>query len=389
MSRLSFPQTGPLFTKQDRFPANRSRTRGELHATPEGARDGPTMTIFLSDPTYCAAQSPSSAERIAERFIRDRRDLPFLKLMGLLSITVVPTGVILFVPGAFRWSLAVVHLALVVYFMGPFVLMLHNTSHRTLFRRPWRWMNQYIPWVLGLFFGESPEAYFAHHLGMHHPENNLDDDVSSTLPYRRDSFVDFWRYFFRFLLGGLFEITQYFARKGRRSLMVRCVLGELSFLAGTVVLSVVLDWRATVVVFIIPLVLTRFAMMAGNWAQHAFIDEAEPHNNYRNSVTCINANYNRRCFNDGYHIGHHLKPSRHWTDMPEDFARNLENYAVERAIVFTGIDFFVVWLFLMFRRYDLLAERMVPLGGKLSLDERIHLLRTRTQWRRPRERCSR
>ena len=72
---------------------------------------------------------------MALRFIHDRRDLPFVKLMAILTVTVIPTGVVLFVPGAFRWWLGVAHLALVLYFLGPFVLMLHNTSHRKLFRR--------------------------------------------------------------------------------------------------------------------------------------------------------------------------------------------------------------------------------------------------------------
>src|SRR3984893_11182637 len=184
---------------------------------------------------------------MAAIFIHDRRDVPFLKLMVLLSATVIPTGVALFVAHPFSWWLAGVHLALVFYFLGPFVLMHHNTSHRRLFRRPWAWMNQYIPWVLGPFFGESPEAYFTHHVGMHHPENNLEDDISSTLPYRRDHLGDFLRYLIRFLLAGLFELTRYFVRKGRRTLMVRTIIGELSFY-GAVALLLWVDWRAALVV---------------------------------------------------------------------------------------------------------------------------------------------
>jgi len=67
-------------------------------------------------------------------------------------------------------------------------------------------------------------------------------------------------------------------------------------------------------------------MMAGNWAQHAFIDAASPDNNYRNSITCINAYYNRVCFNDGYHIAHHLKPTQHWTEMPAELLANRAKY---------------------------------------------------------------
>jgi fatty acid desaturase len=241
-------------------------------------------------------------------------------------------------------------------------------------------LNNVIPWLLGPFFGESPETYFAHHVGMHHLENNLEPDLSTTLPYRRDSFVGFMRYFLRFFFIGLIELSLYFARKGRRTLMWRCILGELAFFALCAGLCTI-NARATVVVFITPFVVVRFAMMAGNWAQHAFIDRETPENNYRNSITCINATYNRRCFNDGYHISHHLKASRHWTEHPKEFTDNLAKYAAERAIVFEGIDFFGVWVCLMLKRYDWLAARLVPLDdAPLSTDQAIALMRSRTEW---------
>jgi fatty acid desaturase len=338
------------------------------------------MELLLRDPTYEPAPGGKDrlAERVAERFINDRRDLPFLRLMALTSALVIPTGLVLFVPGQFRWWLAAVHLALVIYFMGPFVLMLHNTSHRRLFRRPWGWMNQYIPWVLGPFFGESPETYFAHHVGMHHPENNLADDLSSTMRYQRDSVVDFLRYFLRFFFGVLFDLMRYLVRKGRRSLMVRCAVGELLFVFAVVGLFF-LNWRATLCVFFLPFVITRFAMMAGNWAQHAFIDRAAPENCYRNSITCINSGYNKRCFNDGYHIGHHIKQTRHWTEMPDDFRTNVATYEKEGALVFDGVDFFIVWAMLMGKRYGWLAKRYVQLGATRPSDEAlVALMKERT-----------
>ena len=322
----------------------------------------------------------SATDRIALRFIHDGRDLPFLKLMVILTATVIPSGVVLFVPGAFRWWLGAAHLALVLYFLGPFVLMLHNTSHRTLFRRPWQWMNHYIPWVLGPFFGESPGTYFAHHVGMHHPENNLEDDLSSTLPYVRDSFAEFLRYFLRFFFCVIFEMTRYFRRKRRRALLLHALTGEVLFAAAVAGLMLV-NARATLVAFVVPLVLTRFLMMTGNWGQHAFVDRAAPENCYRNSITCINTGYNTRCFNDGYHIGHHLKPTRHWTEMPQDFWRHRQTYQAEGAIVFSGIDFFGVWLLLMFKRYDRLATHVVPLdGARPATADIVALLRSRTGW---------
>jgi hypothetical protein len=338
------------------------------------------MAIVLSDPVYVPKAAPSASERAALRFIRDKRDLPFVELMALLSATVASTGVVLFVPGAFRWWLAAVHLALVLYFLGPFVLMLHNTSHRALFKHEWGVLNYFVPWVLGPFFGESPETYFAHHVGMHHLENNLEPDLSTTIPYKRDSIIGFLRYFFRFFFVGLIELSAYFARKKRWSLMVRCILGELSFFAAVALLWRY-DWRPTLMVLVLPFVIVRFAMMSGNWAQHAFIDQADPANNYRNSITCINAAYNRRCFNDGYHISHHLKASRHWTDHPKELTDNVPAYAAERALVFEGIDFHGVWVCLMLKRYDWLAARLVQLGdAPILADEAIATMRSRTGW---------
>jgi fatty acid desaturase len=339
------------------------------------------MNVALSDPTHTPRETPGIPEHIADSLIRDGRDLPFLKLMVVLSLIVIPSAAWLFVPGAFRWWLGGLHLAIFVYFLGPFVLMLHNTSHRKLFKPSWGWMNGYIPWVLGPLFGESPETYFAHHVGMHHPENNLADDLSSTLPYRRDSAVDFVRYFTRFMFVVLFELAHYFAKKKRRSLMLRLLGGELLFYAVVIGLLFV-NWRATLVVFVLPFIVARFGMMAGNWAQHAFVDQASPENSYRNSITCINSTYNRRCFNDGYHIGHHLKATRHWTEMPGEFARNLGEYEAQGAVVFTGIDFFGVWGCLMLRRYDWLARRFVALGPtRPSTEEIVAMLQSRTQWK--------
>jgi hypothetical protein len=80
--------------------------------------------------------------------------------------------------------------------------MLHNTSHRVLFKREYNLLNKYIPWVLGIFVGQSPETYFVHHIGMHHAEGNLPNDLSSTMKYQRDSFVDFLKYVSRFLFLG-------------------------------------------------------------------------------------------------------------------------------------------------------------------------------------------
>ena len=66
--------------------------------------------------------------------------------------------------------------------------------------------------------------------------------------------------------------------------------------------------------------------------------------------------------------------------MPTDFLTTRQRYIEERAIVFAKIDFFIVWLFLMLKRYDWLARCYVSLDGNARpRQEIIALLRARTQ----------
>lgn len=336
--------------------------------------------IVLDDPRFDRSKEYSALDRFFLKYIRDERDLPFIYTSLKLSAFVFPMAVLLFWPGMFRWWIAAIYLVVVLGMnLGRFILMLHNTSHRTLFKRKYRALNHYVPWVLGPFFGETPDTYYVHHVLMHHAENNLDRDLSCTMRYQRDSFFGFMHYFLRFFFLGLVELGIYQWRRRNHHFIRRMVAGELGFYVLAIGLTFY-NWQASLVVFIIPFVVARFGMMAGNWGQHAFVDATDPGNSYRNTITCINAAYNKTCFNDGYHIGHHVRPTRHWTDMPADFERDVPKYRAEGSIIFEGLDFFLVWGLLMVKRYDVLANKFVDLEDPpRSKDEIIALLRSRTR----------
>jgi hypothetical protein len=329
--------------------------------------------------------NPSAWDRAALKLINDPRDLGFVHLMVACMVTAA-LGLCLYplsltvLDGPWFWAAAGVYLLVwSLWTLDRFILMLHCTSHRILFKRRFSWLNYVIPIVLGPFFGETPQTYFCHHMGMHHPENNLPDDLSSTMRFQRDSFGHWLRYFFRFFFLIIFELSIYFYRRGQAKMAHKAVLGELAFWAVVILLAVFVDWRATVVVFAFPVLMVRVLMMAGNWAQHAFVDAAHPEDPYRNSITCIDSRYNRRCFNDGYHIYHHVKARCHWSDYPGEFQTNKSVYGEHDAIVFRGLDFFLVWALLMVGAYRTLANAMVELPGApaRSVDERIEFMRTR------------
>lgn len=339
-----------------------------------------SVQTLTNDPIYQPKTQRNWLERQLLKLINDPRDLPFLTLCIQSTLIVIPFAIYLYLPGRFNWILGGLYFFVnSFFFMDRFILMLHCTSHRSLFKRRIRWMNHYIPWVLGPIFGETPDTYYAHHIGMHHPENNLHDDLSSTLRFQRDSFWGFLRYHLRFFFGIIFDLTRYHLKRRRTKLIRRMLVGEIGYYL-IVAFLFWLNWRATIAVCVVPFFFCRFVMMAGNWAQHAFVDLDAPDNCYRNSLNVINCRYNRRCFNDGYHIGHHIKPNRHWTEMPVEFEENIEQYAAEKAIVFEGIDFLGVWFCLMLKRYDWLAKRYVPLDGQpKDHDAIITLLKQRTR----------
>jgi fatty acid desaturase len=330
----------------------------------------------ITDPKAAPTYAPTAFQRWIEGLLFEPRDAVFVRLALRSFLVVAPLQVLLYVK--FSWWLAVAVWAVQIGWMAPpAILMLHNTMHRPWFKRA-RWLNRAVPYTMSALFG-IPTGYMEHHVGMHHMENNLRADLSSTMRYQRDSFLHWLMYLGRFLFLIHFELTRYLISKGKESFARRALLSDLVHIGAMVALGFV-HLEATIAAFVVPWFFMRFAMMWGNWGQHAFIDPSRPGDSYANSITCINSPYNQRCFNDGYHIGHHVKQNRHWTELPADFEANVERYRKEGCIVFEGIDFFMVSLFLFLKRYDWLAKRFVRLPGDERTDEEIiAFLKSRTQ----------
>jgi fatty acid desaturase len=338
--------------------------------------------VQINDPVFEDNRSFNGLDQFFLKFINDKRDLPFIYLSLQITLTVIPFAVFLFTPVLSGWIWWVAALVYAVWALGilmaPFILMLHNTSHNKFFKQEYNIMNKYIPWVLGPFMGQTPETYYSHHVGMHHAENNLDPDESSTMRYQRDNIWHFLHYFFKFMIIGIIKLSEYFYKRQKWQYLTSAVRGEVVFMLLCVGLSFI-SFKATFIVFILPVIIARFAMMAGNWGQHAFIDATRPGDSFVNSISCINTVYNKKCFNDGYHIGHHLHPRMHWTDMPRDFMRSVDQYVENQCVVFEGVDYFAIWFMLMTKQYNKLASHFVNLGNQFkSQEEVVAFLKSRT-----------
>ena len=300
----------------------------------------------LTDPVYTEPEKFTRYEKFWLKYINDKRDLPFIHLLTAIHIFVIPAAIILYTPllqGWYWWLLYIPYFYVSqMYFKGRFGLMLHCISHRKLFAKGYTWLYNYTIWFVCPFFGHTPE------------------------------------YVGRFLVMGFVDTFMYLFSRKRKKLYMRLTYGEISFYLFCVAMSFV-NFHATLFIFIIPFVFARIVMMLGNWAQHSFIDKDNTEDNFTSAINCINTKYNEMCWNDGYHTVHHLRPGMHYTEIPGEFLKMKDEFIQKKAIIFDGIHYLHVFVWLMTKNYDKLADNLVNIDNKIfsSKEEAIELMKER------------
>lgn len=324
------------------------------------------MAIEITDPR----SAPTSfIDGMLLPHIKNPEDVSLLRTMMVattigLSIIIATITVSLYA--------ALLYIPYYLIFMGPVTLAMHNIAHRPMMKK--KGVDRIIINLGSATLGYAPDGYSAHHLSMHHKEGNAHSDLSSTMKYQRDSFLHFLHYYFTFLILGPFTLFSYLKKRKRKRIYQRFIIGEASWWIFIGIVAV-FNWPAAILVFAVPTITTRFLLMAGNWAQHAFIEPEGWEDQYSSVTTFVNSGYNKRCFNDGYHLIHHLKPAAHWTEMPKRFEEVLPKVLERNSLVFDGIDYFVIWALLMTKRHKFLASKLLYL--ELDLDEKIALIKHR------------
>lgn len=334
---------------------------------------------FVFDTGAGERSAPAWFDRLTRGLVRDERDTFVAWTVASLAVRAITPAVLLFAFDAPWWVCAASMAFTLTSSTDRYTLMLHVVSHRPLFRKQIGWLNHFVPAILGPFYGQTPFSYYVHHVGMHHAEGNLEDDLSTTMPFDGDRLSHWLRYAGRFFFLAPVDLGRYLLRKKQHKLLSLMLKGELTWLL--VVASLAL-WRPvpTLFVFVLPVVILRVAMMQGNWAQHAFVDLSDPANPYRNSVDLVASPHNRRCFNDGYHIVHHRRPLMHWTEMAAEHASHRDDYAANDAMVFRDVpNFIVLWKWLMAKDYDRMAEHFVDYRGGRSKEQIIEVIRSRVR----------
>ncbi|EJP64641.1 fatty acid desaturase [Beauveria bassiana ARSEF 2860] len=317
--------------------------------------------------------------RMARSFARVDTDVVMITHLLLYFATSVPSAALLF--WHFTWAHGLLHFIMQVSYMGTYTLMMHQHIHMRGILRQRFWVSDVLfPYITDPLMGHAWNSYYYHHVKHHHVEGNGPNDLSSTVRYQRDSVLHFLHYTARFFFLIWLDLPLYFICKGRSYLAAKVAFWEVGYY-GVLYALYHLNHRATLIVFLLPLLLLRSGLMLGNWGQHAFVDHDEPDSDYRSSITLIDVPSNRYCFNDGYHTSHHLNPLRHWREHPASFVKDKGLYAAQQALVFHNIDYLMITVRLLMKDHYTLAKCMIPIGDqiRLTLDERVALLKNHTR----------
>eukprot|EP00798_Chlamydomonas_sp_ICE-L_P024190 gene24190-9787_t len=181
-----------------------------------------------------------------ESMLQDPRDLPAALLAVNITLTTLPISMVMLYCCSSH-LLGLLYLAMnYLTYMQRFMLTLHFTQHRRLFKQEYNLLNGIIPYVLCTLYGVPCGLYHLHHCVMHHVgENRQGVDLSSTEPFQRDNFAHF------FCQG----------RPKTAALMVTTEVIYLSFLRAAYLINPV----AALWCWIIPFFFSTFLITFGNW----------------------------------------------------------------------------------------------------------------------------
>jgi hypothetical protein len=322
---------------------------------------------------------------LGEKILRDPRDLPALRLMVSLTLTVVPIFAAQLVLHKFQPLLLIAfYLALYGLKFQRFIRMFsasHLEAHRPqgYFSGPChKVLGRYLEFFLGFFYGNIPELGRTAHVRLHHKENSGPDDTRNTIGYDRTSRLDFLWYLSdnMWTVLGLAPFA-YFWVRGDEKNWKRMLLGMALYYAFFTAVFIY-DWRIGLLYVLVPMLCMNFINAITAWVQHAFGDPAHPDDYFANSVTVMDeVNF----MNEGYHLCHHHRSSMHWTEMPFHFERLRDRMREAGSLVFRDLDFMGLFLELtLFRRMDVLAEKLVP-WQPMSHEQKLALLAKRTNLR--------
>ena len=270
-----------------------------LKALNDPSSDAFEPTVFMSVDLSALKLHPLLDSYLLQPYVRWARqiartptDVVMITHLILYFTTSVPSAVYLF--RHFTLPHGILHFVMQAYYVGTYTLMMHQHIHmRGILTKKLALFDRIFPYITDPLMGHTWNTYFYHHVKHHHVEGNGPDDLSSTLRFQRDNPLHFLYYLGRFYFLIWLDLPLYFLSKKRPLMAAKAAFWELSNYALYVFLATMVHFKATLFVFILPLLLMRIGLMVGNWGQHAFVDADEPDSDFRSSITLIDVAVSR------------------------------------------------------------------------------------------------
>ncbi|MFT4524958.1 MAG: fatty acid desaturase [Bacteroidia bacterium] len=262
-------------------------------------------------------------------------------------------------------------------FFSRVATLIHKEGHepKGLFKSNFSFMNNLHGHFLSILYGHVPQAYPMGHMRIHHKHDNAPEDVTSTVFYDRSHAARFLIYLFEFaLFWSGFSVANYHRKKGKTKEFGKMVLGIVIFY-GVITAVMSVNFWFGFAYLLIPHMSCIFLLAAINYTWHAWTDQSEPKNIYKNSITILEGQYN--VYNEDFHVEHHKRPQTHWEEYPVNYKKHLDEYKKNRAVIFRDTQAFEVFFLILFSDYDKMADKFVDLNGDMSRDDIKQLLQDR------------
>ena len=196
-------------------------------------------------------------------------------------------------------------------------IIAHNHMHRPVFHG--RFWNGLFQIVLMFGAGQPPTGIITAHNERHHVQPDSEQDfVRTSLVRSRWNVVNLLTFPFVSIAAMIREKPNDLARwKLSRPHLYRQALLERSVFYAVLTALLVSDWRATLIFLVVPWLCAQLALVGVNLLQHQDCDTESEYDHSRNVTGAL---INWFLLNNGYHTAHHLRPSLHWSRLP-DFHR--------------------------------------------------------------------
>jgi fatty acid desaturase len=326
----------------------------------------------------------AQVQRLANRVLKDPRDEPILAAAITLGLTAIPIFIAQLVIVEISWPLVLGFYACVYgpnirAFVRSFSSM-HQEGHKVggLFKRASlleKWTgNSFLYMFFALPMGLTPHA--AAHLQQHHRENAGPLDVYATARYDHANAWHFIVYMVREVMYQQLLVSPYlyFRSKRKPAQMRSMIVGNLLHLALFALLALY-SLPIAVLYMLVPWCASNFLMGVIHWSQHAFYGgQQDPKDFMYNTVTLLEKPVNT--LNEGYHVCHHHWENVHWSESPALFERIKPEMKAAQSLVFRDLSVLDLFLMLMLRRFDALADKL-DWWEPLSQAEKVALLKRR------------